>query len=70
MAGIQNENVMHQIKDMLESLQKDDPTQSKIVLNLLQEVVKEYNSGRIMNVERKLYDMIDGATFETKKTKK
>jgi hypothetical protein len=67
MADIQNKDVMHQIKGMLESLQKEDPFQAQIILNLLQEVVKEYNSGRTMNVDRKLYDMIDGATFETKK---
>jgi len=70
MAEVQNENVMQQIKGMLESLQKDDPKQSKIILNLLQEVVKEYNSGRSMGIEGKLYDMIDGETFETKKSKK
>ncbi|HEY8781199.1 MAG TPA: hypothetical protein VIM16_06270 [Mucilaginibacter sp.] len=67
MAGIQNENVMQQIKTMLETLQKHDPQQSKIVLNLLQEVVMEYNSGVPRNIERKLYDMIDGETYSTKK---
>jgi hypothetical protein len=67
MAGIQNENVMQQIKGMLETLQKHDPQQSKIVLNLLQEVVMEYNSGIPRNIERKLYDMIDGETYSTKK---
>lgn len=70
MAGIQNESVMHQIKGMLEQLQKTDPKQSKIIMNLLQEVVKEYNSGRSMNIEGKLYDMIDGETFETPKGKR
>lgn len=67
MADLQNKDVMHQIRGMLESLQKDDPQQSQIILNLLQEVVKEFNSGRTMNVDKKLYDMINGATFETKK---
>lgn len=66
-AKVQNKDVMHQIREMLESLQKSDPQQSQIILNLLQEVVKEYNSGRTMNVDKKLYDMINGATFETKK---
>ncbi len=67
MAEVKNKDVMHQIKSMLESLQEEDPKQVKIILNLLQEVVKEYNSGRSMGIERKLYDMIDGETFETKK---
>jgi hypothetical protein len=67
MADLQNKDVMHQIRGMLESIQKEDPQQSQIILNLLQEVVKEFNSGRTMNVDRKLYDMINGATFETKK---
>lgn len=68
MAAIQNKDVMHQIKGMLEDLQKEDPQQAKIILNLLHEVVKEYNSGRPMNIEKKLYEMIDGETsFETKK---
>ena len=67
MAGIQNENVMQQIKGMLETLQKHDPQQSKIVLNLLQEVVMEYNSGIPRNIDRKLYDMIDGETYSIKK---
>lgn len=67
MADIQNKDVMHQIRGMLESIQKEDPQQAQIILNLLGEVVKEFNSGRTMNVERKLYDMIDGATYETKK---
>ncbi len=67
MADLQNKDVMHQIRGMLESIQKDDPQQSQIILNLLQEVVKEFNSGRTMNVDKKLYDMINGATFETKK---
>jgi hypothetical protein len=67
MAEIQNKDVMHQIRGMLESLKKDDPQQSQIILNLLQEVVKEYNSGRTMNIDKKLYDMINGALFETKK---
>lgn len=67
MANIQNKDVMLQIKGMLESLQKDDPQQAKIILNLLNEVVKEYNSGRPMNIERKLYDMIDAETFKTRK---
>lgn len=67
MADLQNKDVMHQIRGMLESLQKEDPQQSQIILNLLQEVVKEFNSGRTMNVDKKLYDMINGATFETKK---
>lgn len=66
MAEIKNKDVMHQIKSMLESLQKEDPVQSKIILNLLGEVVKEYNSGRTMNIDKKLYDMIDGETFESK----
>lgn len=67
MADLQNKDVMHHIRGMLESLQKDDPQQSRIILNLLLEVVKEFNSGRTMNVDKKLYDMINGATFETKK---
>lgn len=67
MADLQNKDVMYQIRGMLESLQKEDPQQSQIILNLLQEVVKEFNSGRTMNVDKKLYDMINGATFETKK---
>ncbi len=68
MADIQNKDVMQQIKGMLEDLQKKDAQQAKIILNLLHEVVKEYNSGRPMNIEKKLYEMIDGETsFETKK---
>ena len=66
MSNNQNNDVMVQIRSMLESLQENDPQQARIVLNLLQEVVKEYNSGRPMNIERKLYDMIDSDTFETK----
>lgn len=67
MATIQNKDVMQQIKGMLEALHKDDPQQTKIILNLLAEVVKEYNSGRPMNIEKKLYEMIDGeASYETK----
>lgn len=67
MADLQNKDVMHQIRGMLETIQKEDPQQAQIILNLLGEVVKEFNSGRTMNIERKLYDMIDGATYETKK---
>lgn len=66
MSNSQNKDVMSQIRAMLETIQNDDPQQAKIVLNLLNEVVKEYNSGRPMNVERKLYDMIDSETFETR----
>lgn len=66
MSEVMNKDVMNQIKIMLESLQKEDPAQAKIILNLLQEVVKEFNSGRPMNIERKLYDMIDGETFDPK----
>lgn len=65
--NIQNKDVMHQIKEMLETLQKEDPQQTKIILHLLDEVKKEYTSGRTMNVEKKLYDMINGETFVTKK---
>jgi hypothetical protein len=67
MADLQNKDVMHQIRGMLEAIQKEDPQQAQIILNLLGEVVKEFNSGRTMNIERKLYDMIDGASYETKK---
>ena len=67
MTEVKNKDVMHQIKSMLESLKEEDPVQAKIILNLLQEVGNEYNSGRTMNIERKLYDMIDGETFEKKK---
>lgn len=67
MADLQNKDVMHQIRGMLETIQKEDPQQAQIILNLLGEVVKEFNSGRTMNIERKLYDMIDGAGYETKK---
>ena len=70
MANIQNKDVMHQIKGMLESLRNKDPEQYQIILHLLQEVVLEYNSGRTRNVDRKLIDMIDGATFEKKKSQK
>lgn len=66
MADLQNKEVMTHIKAMLESIQTQDPKQYKIILSLLQEVVYEYNSGRPRNIERKLYDMIDGETYEKK----
>ena len=70
MANIQNKDVMQQIKGMLKSLETEDPQQYQIILHLLQEVVLEYNSGRTRNVDRKLIDMIDGETYEKKKSKK
>ena len=66
----QNKDVMYQIRGMLESIQKEDPEQASIIFNLLSEVVKEFNSGKPLNIERKLYDLIDGAGYETKKNKK
>ena len=65
MDEIKNKDVMHQIKKMVETLHNDDPSQAKIIQNLLQEVVNEFNSGRTRNIEKKLYDMIDGETFES-----
>ncbi len=69
MGNIQNKDVMQQIKGMLKSLETEDPQQYKIILNLLSEVVLEYNSGTPRNVERKLIDMIEGETFDKKKPK-
>lgn len=69
MAGVQNEKVMVQIRSMLKSLQESDPQQCKIILFLLQEVYKEFNTGVPGNIDRKLYDMIDNETFFSTKTK-
>jgi len=66
MANHDDNDVMFQIREMLEVIQKEDPQRYKIILTLLQEVVFEYNSGRPRNVERKLYDMIDGETYDKK----
>lgn len=65
----QAKDVMQQIKEMLQSIEKTDPQQYNIVLKLLQEVMLEYTSGNPRNIEGKLYDMIDGETYETKKKK-
>lgn len=56
---IKNTDVMEQIKGMLKSIKGNDKNTHEIILTLLDEVFKEYNSGKNRDIENKLYQMID-----------
>lgn len=59
--------VLNQIKTMLSELEEKEPDQYEILLALLQEVFLEYNSNQKRNIEKKLYDLIDGkSSFKLK----
>jgi hypothetical protein len=54
-------DALKQIKSLLSELEKNDKVQYEMLLAILQEVYLEYNSGQKRNIEKKLYDIIDGA---------
>ena len=56
---LKNKDVLNRIEEMLDDLKASDKQQFKIVIQLLDEVFKEFNSKRPRNVDKKLYDLID-----------
>lgn len=57
--AIRHEQVMEQIKAMLGNIKEVDEQQHMIILELLNLVFVEYNTKKNMNVDRKLYELID-----------
>lgn len=60
-------DALRQIKSLLSELEQEDKVQYEMLLTILQEVYMEYNSGQKRNIEKKLYDIINGAvSFKVK----
>jgi len=65
---LKNKDVFGQFKVMLGKLDAEDPGIHRIMLNLLQLVFQEYNSGRKQQIEKSLYEFIDAeVNFKLKK---
>lgn len=54
-----NTKVWEQIKSILVDLKQKDPAQYQIMVDTLDIVFKEYNSGKDLKSDKKLYDAID-----------
>ena len=65
--NIKDKDMIVQIEKILTSLKKMDKQLHYIIIRLLQEVYREYNSGRNRHIDRILYDLID---IEVKHTPK
>lgn len=57
--AVHNLEVLKQIEGMLSDLKASDKAVYNIVKDLLALVFVEYNSGRIQQIDKKLYDSID-----------
>lgn len=56
---VQDKAMLKQVKEMLDELKSTNKEQYEIIVELLLMVYREYNSGQKINIEKKLYDMID-----------
>lgn len=54
-----NTRVWEQIRTILGDIKQSDPAQYQIIMDTLDLIYKEYNSGRDLRCEQKLYDAID-----------
>ncbi|MBN8544912.1 MAG: hypothetical protein J0L60_02165 [Ignavibacteria bacterium] len=54
-----NTQVWEQIKTILGDIKQSDPAQHQIIMDTLDFIYKEYNSGKDLKCEKKLYDAID-----------
>jgi hypothetical protein len=61
----QHEDVMVKIGEMLASVKENDQPQYEIILEYLGLIFKQFNSGKNLHIERKLYDMIDAEIKST-----
>jgi len=64
----QHLGVMKQISELLQDVKDSDPAQHDIIIDFLSLVFKEYNSGKKLNIDKRLYDMIDAEVLRTLKT--